>query len=173
MLHGVENPLNGIFAYHRNAGNARVTTSSQSRLASLAIPLSSPIPDISRSLTFQRLALAAIFGHPRQDFEEIIRLFLYRSVLCGSDRSTATWCAPKVTFTERLPVKSVPVAIRQRQAERHPTLWFRKNKDNHYHIDCAFLSRPLLSKLRNVVVGPRDDWLSFSDHAPVLVELDL
>jgi exonuclease III len=58
-------------------------------------------------------------------------------------------------------------------AERHPTLWFRKNKDNHYHIDYAFLSRPLLSKLRNVVVGPCDDWLSFSDHAPVLVELDL
>jgi exodeoxyribonuclease III len=58
-------------------------------------------------------------------------------------------------------------------AERHPTLWFRKNKKTAYHIDYAFLSRPLLSKLRNVVVGRCDDWLSFSDHAPVLVELDL
>jgi exonuclease III len=58
-------------------------------------------------------------------------------------------------------------------AERHPTLWLRKNKDSPYHIDYAFLSRSLLSILRNVVVGPRDDWLSFSDHTPVLVELDL
>jgi len=58
-------------------------------------------------------------------------------------------------------------------AERHPTLWFRKNKDNPYHIDYAFLSRPLLSRLRNVVVGPCGDWLSLSDHAPVLVEFDL
>jgi len=58
-------------------------------------------------------------------------------------------------------------------AERHPTLWFRKKKDNPYHIDYAFLSRPLLSKLKGVVVGRCEDWLSLSDHAPVLVELDL
>jgi exonuclease III len=58
-------------------------------------------------------------------------------------------------------------------AEQHPTLWFRKNKDTAYHIDYAFLSHPLLSKLRNVEIGRCDDWLSLSDHAPVLVELDL
>jgi exonuclease III len=58
-------------------------------------------------------------------------------------------------------------------AERHPTLWFRKSEDTVYHIDYAFLSRPLLSKLRNVVVGRRGKWLSLSDHAPVVVELDL
>ena len=63
--------------------------------------------------------------------------------------------------------------IPQGAERRHPTLWFRKNKDNPYHIDYAFLNRPLLSKLRNVVVGPCEDWLSSSDHAPVLVELDL
>jgi exodeoxyribonuclease III len=58
-------------------------------------------------------------------------------------------------------------------AELHPTLWFMKNKNTAYHVDYAFLSRSLLSKLRNVVVGRCDDWLSLSDHAPVLVELDL
>jgi endonuclease/exonuclease/phosphatase family metal-dependent hydrolase len=59
--------------------------------------------------------------------------------------------------------------------ERHPTLWFRKSRDatDHYHIDYVTLSPSLLSKLRNVVVGCRNDWLSLSDHAPVLVELDL
>jgi exonuclease III len=58
-------------------------------------------------------------------------------------------------------------------AERHPTLWFRKNIATDYHIDYAFLSRPLVSKLRGVEVGRCEDWLSLSDHAPVLVELDL
>lgn len=57
--------------------------------------------------------------------------------------------------------------------ERDPTLWFRKNTDNPYHVDYVFLSRRLLPKLRNVVIGGCDDWLSLSDHAPVLVELDL
>jgi hypothetical protein len=35
---------------------------------------------------------------------------LHRSVLRGSGRFTATWCVPKgrLTFTARLPVKSVP-----------------------------------------------------------------
>jgi endonuclease/exonuclease/phosphatase family metal-dependent hydrolase len=58
-------------------------------------------------------------------------------------------------------------------AERRPTLWFRKNKETAYHIDYAFLSPSLLSKLRGVTVGRRGDWLSSSDHAPVLVDLDL
>lgn len=58
-------------------------------------------------------------------------------------------------------------------AERHPTFWFRKSKDTVFHIDYAFLSRPLLSQLRDVVVGRCDDWLSLSDHAPLLVDLNL
>ena len=58
-------------------------------------------------------------------------------------------------------------------AERDPTHWNMKKKDAAYHIDYAFLSRPLLSKLRGVVVGRCDDWLALSDHAPVLVDLDL
>jgi exodeoxyribonuclease-3 len=58
-------------------------------------------------------------------------------------------------------------------AERHPTLWLRKNKDNPYHVDYVFLSRQLSPKLRGVVVGGCDDSLPSSDHAPVLVELDL
>jgi exodeoxyribonuclease-3 len=58
-------------------------------------------------------------------------------------------------------------------AELHPTLWFTKNKKKAYHIDYAFLSRRLLSKVKRVEVGHSDHWISFSDHAPVLVELDL
>lgn len=57
--------------------------------------------------------------------------------------------------------------------ERHLTHWNLKKKHAAYHVDYAFLSRPLLSRLRRVVVGRCGDWISLSDHAPVLVELDL
>jgi exonuclease III len=59
------------------------------------------------------------------------------------------------------------------EEESDPTHWNMKKKDAAYHIDYAFLSRQLLPKLKNVVVGRCDDWLSLSDHAPLLVELDL
>ncbi|HYT07310.1 MAG TPA: endonuclease/exonuclease/phosphatase family protein [Rugosimonospora sp.] len=58
-------------------------------------------------------------------------------------------------------------------SERYKTHWNMKKKDAAYHVDYAFLSRPLLPRLREVVVGRCDDWLSLSDHSPVLVELDL
>lgn len=58
-------------------------------------------------------------------------------------------------------------------AERRETFWFTRNKSKTYHIDYAFLSRALLPRLKRVEVGHHGDWLSLSDHAPVLVELDL
>lgn len=57
--------------------------------------------------------------------------------------------------------------------ERDPTHWNLKKKNAAFHIDYVFLSPPLLSKLRGVVVGRCDDWLSLSDHAPVVVEFNL
>jgi len=58
-------------------------------------------------------------------------------------------------------------------AEEHPTFWFTKNTKKIFHLDYAFLSGELLSKLKRVEVGHHKDWLSFSDHAPVLIELDV
>jgi len=58
-------------------------------------------------------------------------------------------------------------------AEQNPTLWFRKNNQNPHHVDYVFLSRPLLSKRKSVTVGHCDAWVASSDHAPVLVEIDL
>jgi hypothetical protein len=46
----LQQPSHAYLMGRANAGYARVTTSSQSRLVSLAIPLSSPIPDTSRFL---------------------------------------------------------------------------------------------------------------------------
>ena len=48
-----------------NAGYNRVTTSSQSRLVSMATTLSSPIPNTSRRLNFQRLSLTEVSAQRR------------------------------------------------------------------------------------------------------------
>jgi exonuclease III len=57
--------------------------------------------------------------------------------------------------------------------EKHPTHWHLKKKKKAYHVDYVFLSRQLLPKRKSVVVGGCDQWLSLSDHAPLVVELDL
>lgn len=57
-------------------------------------------------------------------------------------------------------------------AEEHPTFWLTKNKNRSYHTDYIFLSRSLSPKCKKVELGACDEWLGFSDHAPLLVELD-
>jgi hypothetical protein len=49
-----------------NAGYARVTTSSQSRLVSMATTLSGPLSDTGGCLISQRFVLAAVSGRPLQ-----------------------------------------------------------------------------------------------------------
>jgi transposase InsO family protein len=70
------------FNHHRThtsregrTGSARAATSRKSPLVSMATSLSRPISDTAGCLICQRLALAAIFGQPRQNFHEIIRSF--------------------------------------------------------------------------------------------------
>ncbi len=62
----LQQPSHAYLTRGANAGYNRVTTSSPSRLVSMATTLSSPIPNTSRRLTFQRLSLAAVSGQRRQ-----------------------------------------------------------------------------------------------------------
>jgi hypothetical protein len=75
-FHDLFQPLSHAYLTARaNAGSARAATSRQSALVSMATSLSSPISDTAGCLICQRRALAAIFGQPRQNFQEIIRSF--------------------------------------------------------------------------------------------------
>ena len=58
-----------------------------------------------------------------------------------------------------------------RGAEPEPTLWWMKNIDTTYHIDYTFVSRP--DAIEAVTVGSREDWLAYSDHPPMTVDLRL
>jgi hypothetical protein len=57
----------------------------------------------------------------------------------------------------------------ERGAEPDPTLWWTRNTDKPYHIDYTFVSRP--EAVQTVTVGTHSDWLSYSDHSPVTVDL--
>src|SRR5271169_5474728 len=71
----LQQPTHAYRTGRANAGYVRVTTNCQSPLISLATSLPILILDASGCLICQRLALAAIFGQPRQNFQEIIRYF--------------------------------------------------------------------------------------------------
>lgn len=53
--------------------------------------------------------------------------------------------------------------------ERHSTLWFLKRPNQGYHIDYCFLPRSWLSTPVSVWVGQARQWLTHSDHAPLVV----
>src|SRR5438270_5078077 len=78
--------------------------------------LSSPLPDPGGCLICQRLALAVVLVDLANTSKEIIPCFSITARFAGSHRSLRP-------DTARLPVQSVPVAIRQRQAFRRPVLF--------------------------------------------------
>jgi exodeoxyribonuclease-3 len=55
-------------------------------------------------------------------------------------------------------------------SERESTYFHRKGEDE-YHIDYCFVPRQC--ELRTVEVGLREAWIKESDHAPLIVDLDL
>src|SRR5438067_13652402 len=73
----------------------------------MATTLSSPLPDPGGCLICQRLALAVVLVDLANTSKEIIRCFSITARFAGSHRSLRP-------DTARLPVQSVPVAIRQK-----------------------------------------------------------
>ena len=54
--------------------------------------------------------------------------------------------------------------------EKQPTLFLQKNKTKPYHIDYLFAPKAYANRLLNVQVGRYDDWITLSDHMPVVCE---
>lgn len=56
-------------------------------------------------------------------------------------------------------------------AEPDPTLWWMRDVNKPYHIDYTFV-RPV-DALLDVAVGSPEDWITYSDHPPMTVDLRL
>jgi exodeoxyribonuclease-3 len=117
------------------------------------------------------------------------RNFLTKSpaIIAGDFNNHVRWDKPgkvwsharAVAACERLGLVSAYHAFEgvEHGAERHPTFFWRTRSEDGptYHIDYAFIPRTCVAGLRCVCIGSREEWIStgLSDHAPLLVDLDL
>ena len=56
--------------------------------------------------------------------------------------------------------------------ETKPTLFLQKKLNRKYHIDYCFASKTMINKLKNVAIGNHENWIKYSDHAPLIVTFD-
>lgn len=57
-------------------------------------------------------------------------------------------------------------------AETRPT-YFHQGKETKFHLDYCFVPNAWLQRIKRVEVGTYDEWHQASDHAPLIVDLDL
>jgi hypothetical protein len=92
----------------------------------LATPLSRPLPDAGGRLNYLSLTLAAVFGRPRQNFQEIIRCFPIATRFPDRIDSLLQMRSESETqLTLVKQVKSARVTIRQTQAATDSTRMLR------------------------------------------------
>lgn len=56
--------------------------------------------------------------------------------------------------------------------ESKPTFYLYRHLTRPFHIDFVFLPRAWRSRVRRLEVGAAADWLAFSDHMPVVLDLN-
>ena len=55
--------------------------------------------------------------------------------------------------------------------ETTPTFYHYHKEDKPFHIDYCFLSKSLIDRLKKVEIGKYDDWMNYSDHVPLIIDL--
>ena len=60
-----------------------------------------------------------------------------------------------------------------RWQEREPTLFLHRRLPGRHHVDHVFLDAGTAADLRGVEVGGGPDWIRSSDHAPLIVEVEV
>jgi exodeoxyribonuclease III len=59
-------------------------------------------------------------------------------------------------------------------AETRATFWQNRDGQSHgYHIDYAYVPTDLLPNVTSLSVGKHDDWRPHSDHAPLVIDIDM
>lgn len=57
--------------------------------------------------------------------------------------------------------------------ESQATFYFHFKKHKPYHIDYIFIPRKWLPKIKNFEIGNFETWNKFSDHCPLILDIDL
>jgi exonuclease III len=57
--------------------------------------------------------------------------------------------------------------------EKHPTFFLQVNQNKTYHIDYCFASADLVESVNSVEIGAYEDWITESDHSPLVINFAL
>jgi exonuclease III len=106
-----------------------------------------------------------------------------RTILIGDFNSNKIWdrknrIGNHSAVVDKLAEKNIFSAYhklhRQEQGEEnHPTFFLQRNQAKPYHIDYCFTSKDLLDRVKNVEVGTYENWITQSDHMPLIVNFEL
>lgn len=55
--------------------------------------------------------------------------------------------------------------------ETQPTFYLYRNKDKSYHMDYCVIKENMIQKGMTIEVGQFQEWIPFSDHMPLIIEL--
>ena len=104
------------------------------------------------------------------------------TIICGDFNSNAIWDTPKREWTHRSMIADLEQAGfaslyhhqtgEQQGCETTPTFYLYRKLDRPYHIDYVFLHRAAINgQLASFAIGQPADWLSLSDHLPLVTDL--
>ena len=57
--------------------------------------------------------------------------------------------------------------------ESNPTFYLQKNINKPYHIDYCFAPKNLAKDILDLKVGDFNDWKTYSDHTPIIIEINI
>lgn len=117
-------------------------------------------------------------GKPLAVFEKLERwLTEKKTIVAGDFNNSVVWDRPrKLTnfsfvneWLERRGFASAYHSFFKESfgSERSPTHYHLKSPDRPYHIDYIYTNRP--QEIGSVEIGSREDWISHSDHVPVVL----
>lgn len=110
------------------------------------------------------------------------RLFDYNSILIGDFNSNQIWdnidrIGNHTHVVDKLKEKGIyslyheKLKVEQGQ-EKDYTFFMHRRTNRPYHIDYCFMSKHFLVKDYSFTLGNYGDWVTYSDHVPMTVELD-
>lgn len=103
-----------------------------------------------------------------------------RTIIIGDFNDNTRWDTPSrptfrslVAWLARMGYSSVYHSLRQEEpgSETAASLFWQHRRDQPYLVDHAFVPTAWLSRVNMFELGERDEWLAWSDHVPVILEI--
>ena len=106
-------------------------------------------------------------------------------VICGDFNSNLLWKKKKGIVLDRdhqfvlekLEHKNIISSYHhffneEQGKETQPTFYLHHKKEKPFHLDFCFLSKELINRIESVEVGKYEDWIKYSDHVPMIINMD-